>query len=195
VSSNPFEEPRADLEVRSPASADAESIRQQYLRTETNLKSIATVYIVFGSMGTLVLLVLVLAAIWTLVTPNSLLLGIMEWLIVMSLGAVYPVGLLAGLALRRFRRWGRYTAVALACLGLLGFPIGTIVSVLFLYLLLNQKANFVFSDEYQAIIRQTPHLESRTSWVAWAAIATVFLWWIAVGVVVDFAYGSSGRNM
>jgi hypothetical protein len=52
-------------------------------------------------------------------------------------------------------------------LGLIGFPIGTLISVYFLYLLLSQKGAYVFSPEYAQVIAATPHIQYKTSIVVW----------------------------
>jgi hypothetical protein len=76
------------------------------------------------------------------------------------------LGILQGataMGIRKLQNWARYVAVVFSVIGLLGFPIGTIISAYFLYLLLSQKGTMVFSDEYKEIIAATPHLKYKTS--------------------------------
>ncbi len=85
-----------------------------------------------------------------------------------------------GTGLRRLRSWARIPTGILSGLGLLGFPIGTIVNGYILWLIFSQKGKTVFSDEYQAVIAQTPHIKYRTSVLVWILLGLVLLI-IAVG--------------
>lgn len=69
----------------------------------------------------------------------------------------------------------------LTVLGLLGIPIGTLISLSILYLLLSEKGRMVFSPEYKAVIAATPHVRYRTSLVNWVLLF-VFLA-VLVGLV------------
>ena len=70
----------------------------------------------------------------------------------------------------------------LSGIGLLGFPLGTIINGYILYLVFSQKGTTVFSDEYHAVIAQTPHIKYRTSIVVWILVGLVLLL-IAIGIV------------
>ena len=72
-----------------------------------------------------------------------------------------------GLGLRKLKSWARISGIVLSCLGLLGFPIGTLISVYILYLLVSKKGQFVFTDEYQQVMAATPHIKYKTSVVVW----------------------------
>jgi hypothetical protein len=181
VSHNPFAAPEADLEVRKgPELTEAERIRKEHLRAETNIKSIGSLYSACGLLGTFgAMVAVVMAGVDWVKGFKS------EQLVVLLLVVLYPCILIAGISLRRFRTWARRVAVGFSALGLLAIPVGTIISVLFLYALLNSKANTVFTPQYQEIIRQTPHIQYRTSPVAWAALGVLVLLF-ALGVVAAF---------
>jgi hypothetical protein len=66
----------------------------------------------------------------------------------------------------------------LSALGLLGFPIGTLVNAYILYLYLSKKGRTIFAPEYKDVIAATPHVKYRTSIVVWVFLALV------VGLVV-----------
>ncbi len=85
--------------------------------------------------------------------------------------------------LRKLRSWARVPAIILSCIGLIGFPIGTLISAYILYLLVSKKGSMVFSSQYQDIIRQTPHIKYRTSKVVWFFLI-LLLGLIGLGVVV-----------
>src|SRR4030095_8127226 len=87
-----------------------------------------------------------------------------------------------GTGLRRLRRWARIPTGILSGIGLLGFPIGTIINGYILYLIFSQKGKVVFSDEYRAVIEQTPHIKYRTSIVVWIVLGLLLLL-IAAGII------------
>ena len=68
-----------------------------------------------------------------------------------------------GYGLRRLLPWARIGGIVLSVIGLLGIPIGTIISAYVLYLLVSNKGEIVFSDRYKHVISQTPHIQYRTS--------------------------------
>jgi type IV pilus assembly protein PilA len=69
--------------------------------------------------------------------------------IMMVAGGIYAVigalYLAAGVGMLQLRNWGRLLQIGLACLGLLGVPCGTIISVLILIYLLKPGAKVLFS--------------------------------------------------
>ena len=73
-------------------------------------------------------------------------------------------------------------AIVLSAIGLLGFPIGTLISAYFLYLLVSEKGKVVFSDEYKEVIRKTPHIRYKTSIVVWIFLGLLLLL-IGLGLV------------
>jgi hypothetical protein len=52
----------------------------------------------------------------------------------------------------------RLPAAAIQAIGLIGFPVGTLISVGWLYLLLSEKGRRVLSTEYQGVVARTPHI-------------------------------------
>jgi hypothetical protein len=179
MSGNPFAEPKADLDYRVvPEVSDAERIRREHLRAETNIKSIGMLYLIGGGLGTIGGVIGLVAGAVELIRNRSSF-GAMEGALIAMLVLIYPAIFAAGIGLRRFQTWARWVAVALSAIGLLGIPFGTLFGILFLYWLLNSKATTVFTPEYQEIIRQTPHIQYKTSPVAWAALGLIVLLVIA----------------
>ena len=87
-----------------------------------------------------------------------------------------------GIAIRRLRKWSRVVATIFACIGLLGFPVGTLISAYILYLLLSAQGTMVFSSEYQQIIAETPHVKYQSSKaVKWILIIMVFIFLAILG--------------
>ena len=74
------------------------------------------------------------------------------------------VGLIfVGRGFRRLKRWVRIPATILSGLGLLGFPLGTLINGYILYLVWSQKGKMVLSSEYQGVIAATPEVKYKTS--------------------------------
>ena len=67
--------------------------------------------------------------------------------------------------------WGRIIGAVLSGIGLLGFPIGTILNGYFLYLLLGEKGSTVFSERYKRVIADTPHVK----YIPWASIVLLVI--------------------
>ena len=98
------------------------------------------------------------------------------------LGALGALELWLWSGLRKLRRNVRVPAMILAGFGLLGFPVGTIISAYILYLLGSQKGVQVFSDEYAQVIAATPHIKYKLS-----IVTKVFLVILVVLLAVVFA--------
>jgi hypothetical protein len=64
----------------------------------------------------------------------------------------------------------RTPGTILACFGLLGVPLGTVISAYVLYLINSRKGKIVFSDEYKAVVAETPDIAYRISKVVWYLI-------------------------
>ena len=71
----------------------------------------------------------------------------------------------------------------LSGIGLLGFPIGTIINGYILYLVLSEKGKMVFSPGYQDIIQQTPHIKYKTS-ILVSIVVALFIAIVVVGLIV-----------
>jgi hypothetical protein len=76
--------------------------------------------------------------------------------------------------LRRLKPGARTPAIVMSGLGLLAFPLGTLINGYILWLLLSRKGSFILSPAYGPIVEATPHIKYRTSvWV-----------WILLGLIV-----------
>ncbi|MCB9654223.1 MAG: hypothetical protein H6729_08870 [Deltaproteobacteria bacterium] len=171
VEDNPFRGPSAPLDVPAPTGgagriADAERIRKEHLTAETNIRSIGTLHIVGAILGSLGMVAVAIPAFMgkeELPAPLSIAV-VATWC---AIGLVYAAHMASGIGLRKLRRWARIPSVVLSALGLLAFPVGTLIGGIFLYVLLNKKAARIFAPDYEAIVRQTPHIRYRTSVVTW----------------------------
>jgi hypothetical protein len=160
------------------ANSAAEAMRNEYLKHEASVKSIGVLYYL-GGAG------LMLAGIVTLFASGTDFSGIGGIIISALLFLVGAGQLWVGTGLRRLRSWARVPTGILSGLGLIGFPFGTIINAYILYLIFSKKGKTVFSDEYQAVIEQTPNIKYRTSIVVWVLLGLVLVL-IAFGVVAAF---------
>ncbi|MFK7822155.1 MAG: hypothetical protein AB8G99_25895 [Planctomycetaceae bacterium] len=134
-----------------PANADVseyERLRRQYLNHEASVKSIGTLYLLGGLFGVLFCIGLV---VWAAAGRG---IGISEVLIGGVLLLISVGQITVALGLRNLAPWARIVAAVFAAIGLLGIPIGTLISIYFLYLLLSKKGEMVFSAHYKEVMVQ-----------------------------------------
>lgn len=157
----------------------AEEVRKRFLNHEASVRSIGTLYLLGVAF-------LVFAAVVTIISlilrptngPNgdgetaSIIAPMISVVFVLAIaGLQYWVGT----GLRALRPPARTVAIIFSAIGLLGFPIGTLISAYFLYLLLSKKGEFVFSPEYAQVRAATPHIKYKTSIIVVIAVALLFL--------------------
>ncbi|MCA9034962.1 MAG: hypothetical protein KDA91_07530 [Planctomycetaceae bacterium] len=182
LESNPFDNPYAAPQVLSVAtegSTDAERLRLEHLSHEASVKSIGLLYGIGALLG------IPFAAV-------GILTGIAMSRLISSDLAITAFGLCIFVAfgflaygLQRLRPWARIPTAILSGIGLLSFPIGTLINGYILYLVLSAKGRMVFSQQYREVIQQTPHIQYRTSRVL-LFVLFVFIAIIALGVVSAF---------
>ncbi len=169
---NPYAAPDAVVDDVSDAlNLDAEKIRQEHLKHEASLQGVGSLYAIGGVFMILGGLLGGGGALFAGGVPSD-----MRWM-----GALFLVYVAFGVAfftlgrgLRKLRPWARIPTILLGCLGLLGFPIGTIINGYILWLALSKKGRYILSPEYSAIVAATPHIKYKTPlWV-----------WIIVGLIV-----------
>jgi hypothetical protein len=150
----------------SSASTEAEQVREFHLSHEASVKSIAVLYILGSFFGVLASIGWIVAGL----TPARGSAGEMAP-ILLTLGVVGIVLSIAqfvvAFGIRKLAPWSRISCVLLSAIGLLGFPIGTLISGYIIYLMLCAKGKMVFSPEYKQVIEQTPHMKYKTSIVVW----------------------------
>lgn len=121
---------------------------------DTHVKIIAIIYIVFGALGLLagLLLMVVFGGAASIVSvagqgdadiavPIIAIVGFfLTWfLILTSLPSV-----VAGVGLLKYANWARILVIVLSVLGLINFPIGTLIGVYALWAMLNEETNQLF---------------------------------------------------
>jgi hypothetical protein len=136
------------------AKTNFEARRREHIQHEASVQSIGTIYYLvaglYGMGG--------LAIAGTALAKEPLIAAMIA-----GLALVFAVLVAAlGRGVRKLLRVSRTVATVLAAIGLLGFPVGTLVNGYILYLLHSKKGNVVFSDEYKTIIAATPQIVYRT---------------------------------
>jgi Trk-type K+ transport system membrane component len=179
---NPYA-PTSEVAVGpAPVASDVEAYRRRYLNHEASVKSIGTLYML-GAIFMVPIGCIVLASAVFTANPNA---DPTAAAVIGVAGCFYiGLGLLQGfvaVGLRRLQNWARIVAAVLSVIGLLGFPIGTLISAYFLYLLLSEKGRIVCSDEYKQVIAQTPHIVYKTSIIVWILLI-LLLALIGFGIV------------
>ena len=160
----------------------AEAMRKEHLKHEASVKSIGFLYYLGG-------VALLLIGIGTVIGIGAggggrgepvVAILMSAFLLVLGAGQLW-----VGTGLRRLRKWARIPTGILSGIGLLAFPLGTIINAYILYLIFSEKGKTVFSVEYQAVIEQTPHIKYHTSIVIWILLGLVVAL-IAFGLIAAF---------
>jgi hypothetical protein len=175
---NPYAAPISGVGYPSGTTSDAERIRKDHIRHEASIKSIGTLYLLGAFILIAVACFLYVAMIGTSIADRSSV-ALSAFLLGAGLATIYlGLGLLQGMTafgLFKLKPWARIVAIVLNVIGLIGFPIGTLISAYFLYLLLSRKGVYIFSEEYQAIVAQTPHVKYKTSKIVWFFLIILIL--------------------
>jgi hypothetical protein len=183
MESNPYAPPQVTI-LSAPRSEieEAEAIRQEHIKVEATVKSVGTLYY----LGAFLVLGLSVA-LPILVTPED---DRAETIGPIALTAFFLTGiahLVLAYGLRRLRSWARWPTVVLSFIGLLGFPLGTLISALILANLLGKKAAMVFSPEYKDIIAATPHVKYKTSIIVKVFLVLLLLALIGIIAAVSLS--------
>jgi hypothetical protein len=177
--------------LTSPA---AEETRKTYLAHEASVKSIGLLYFLGGAalaLGGIGFAVMAFARAQPLAaaTPHTgagpVWVGLTFGLLFMVLAAAE---IWVGAGIRRLRPWARIPCGILSGLGLLAFPIGTIINAYILYLVFSKKGAVVFSPGYRAVIQQTPHIKYKTSVVVWVFLGLLVLLFLLIGLGTAFKH-------
>jgi len=160
--------PYASAPVTEAATESPDTVRRRYIGHEASVKSVGTLFII----GAILLLIMgVAGTVMAFGTPPQgttqqahMMSSLMTALFFFAFG-VFQFAVALGL--RNLAPWAKTAATILACIGLLGIPIGTLINAYFLYILLSYKGKMVFSPYYKEIIERTPHVKYKTSIVVW----------------------------
>ena len=179
---NPYQAPVTFDDPLSTASqgGDAESIRRAHIKHEAQVKSIGSLYWIGAAF--------ILIGLFFLPVSNM---KRDDWTGLAVLAGLLVFQIVVGAGLRRLKPWARVASIILSALGLLAFPIGTIINLIILIILGSKKNRVVFSQDYQAIIAATPHVKYKTSKIVWIALGIFVL--IVLAIAVALFIGVSNR--
>lgn len=161
---NPFAAPETMSWSVETDPRPAAAIRRAFLNHEASVQSVGLLYLLGCGLCTAFGFFVGLMALGD---ESPSVPQVVSSVILVGLGFLQGM---IGSGLRRLKRWTRIPAMSLSLIGLLVFPIGTIINGYILYLILSSKGTMVFSDEYQEIIRQTPEVKYRTSVIVWRVL-------------------------
>lgn len=171
ASQNPYAPTEFTTNLPMGSASDVET-RNKYLSHEASIQGIGALYLLGAFFLVIIGAGLLVAGVVAIATGGADAIGLI-------LGLVYvPLGILqfwVGKGLRTLNPKVRTAAIVLSAIGLLGFPIGTLISAYFLYLLASKKGVFVFSEEYARVRAATPEIKYRTSWIVWGFLIALIL--------------------
>ncbi len=128
-----------------------EQLRKKYIQHEASVKSIGGLYLIGAFFC-------VIAGLMSVFSGDGA--ELITSLMILVFAFLY--GWL-GISVRKLKPGSKIPVGILSGIGLLGFPIGTIINAYILYLVFSAKGKMVFSDEYQEAIAATPHVKHKTS--------------------------------
>lgn len=178
MSENPYEAPQPEDSASPPDHivGSSEEIRSMHLKHEAAVRSIGLFYYVCGGIVMILPIAIIAEDIARGLTSN-------DWGAVAFLCGIALLPIAAATGLRRLMPWGRRTGIVLGAIGLLVFPLGTIVGAYIIYLLMRSKNTSIFSREYREIVAMTPQMKPKTSLFIWLLFAIVFILLTCIGVL------------
>ncbi|MBX3420937.1 MAG: hypothetical protein KF752_05195 [Pirellulaceae bacterium] len=199
MANNPQEfNPYAPTAMVSGVTADfgiagVDGIRREHLSHEASVKSIGVLYLLGSIAGVVMAGFYMLAGLGLIVDPGSdgsdAIGAIFVAVLGLFVGGLSVLQFFVGLGLRRLVPWTRIGGIVISAIGLLGFPIGTLISAYFLYLLASRKGVYIFTPKYAQVIASTPHIRYKTSIIVWILLGLLIL--AVVGLVGVAVLGSA----
>jgi hypothetical protein len=167
---NPYAAPKANIE-HVEIGGEAETIRKEHMSTEASIKAVGTLYLLVGFLALLAFGGALIAMAISRGVGSSI--GFLPSAAAMAcIGALYGA---TGFSLRKLKPWARIVATIVSVIGLIGFPIGTLISGYILYLLWSKKGRTVFTPGYQDVITATPYIKYKTSLLVWIILGILIL--------------------
>lgn len=180
---NPYRAPTT-VDAPPPLEVDGEAaaIRREHLKHEASIQGIGSLYV----LGGICLCLIGLISFGTMASlpvngqagGNGFAFGLVIMILMLGIGALQ---FSTGLGMRKVRPWVKIPATILAALGLLSFPVGTLINLYVLYLLHSKKGQVVLAESYQNIIAQTPEIKYKTSMIV-KVLAVILFAFIAFAI-------------
>jgi len=169
-------------EVLSPG---AEKLRKEYLKHEASVKSIGILYY----LGGILFACMAMVGFFISRDPEA---GLPHLITAFFFTVLAFALFWAGTGIRNLRPWSRIPVTILSGIGLIGFPVGTLINAYILYIVVGKKGQVVFSDEYRQAIAATPHIKYKTSVVIWIFLGLLIALF-AVGIIVVLFFRPDGN--
>lgn len=138
---------------------DPVSVRKTHLTHEASIKSIGLLYY-------LAAVIMPVAAISEILRPAGEDKGL-PWYVLVLLLVMALVYAVVGRWFRTLNPKARIPGAIISVLGLLAFPVGTLINGYILYLIFAKKSKVVFAEDYRAVIAATPEIKYKTSVLVW----------------------------
>jgi len=176
---NPYTPPTAELAVDNDETQRREAIRREHLNHEASVKSVGMLYYLSAVVMFFVAVSILVAGI-----EQNQALEVVFAIVYLVLAFLFaPIGR----GLRKLRSWVKIPVTILSAIGLIGFPVGTIINGYIIYLVWSKKGGMVFSTPYHEIVEQTPHIKYRTSIVVWLLLALILIGILAAILIPAFS--------
>jgi hypothetical protein len=170
---NPYQAPAVSVFDFDALATENERIRSEHIGHERQLRAVGWLFLFGGALGLLGGIVLFAG-----LSRAQFVAG--EGMMLAALFVVTSIGaLVVGRGCRKLAPWVRIPGTALAAIGLLGVPVGTIISLAILWLIWSARGKRVLSPDYATIIATTPHVRHRITlidWIAWGLLAVALTW-------------------
>lgn len=163
-------------------SGDPVAIRNHYLKHEASLRSVAWLYFFSGGLMLLVGVIAFVVSVIGIAQGDAA--GFAGLIVGLFYTGVGVGTLFVARGIRALKNWARITLTVFGFIGLLGIPIGTLISAYILYLCLSEKGKFVCSPQYHQVVAATPHIKYKT-WIVLKIVAGILF--TLVGLAVLFA--------
>lgn len=170
---NPYAPPQTPLDAKTP-DTEEEKVRKEYLYHEASIHSIGYIYCIAGFITIIVGVCLVLKQF----------MRFDPYILCWGLGSIV-IGnfqIFVGIGVVRLQQWSRLPAGTYGVLYLflllivdprLSLIAGGAFTAYVIAIIFGEKGQMVFSEYYQQIIRETPHIKYRTSPIAWIMLFLV----------------------
>lgn len=166
------------------APVDAEAIRRAHLSHEASLRAVGALYLLGSGLLTFAAVASLITLVGETPAPETEDVSLVVAVLFLLLAALQ---FQVGRWLRALNPKGKTPATVLAIIGLLGFPIGTLINAYILYLLNSKKGVVVFSPEYAAVRAATPHIKYKTSIIVWIFLGLLLALLAAALIIPAFA--------
>jgi len=161
--------------------------RAIYFPLESKLRSAGAIFFFPSIFGLLAAVSVILNGVYLANQPNQSTASHATLLIGLGIGLACIACYLFVICerLRCLSPKARKPAIVIFAIGLLGFPLGTLASIYLLSLLLGERGQFVFSEQYKTLQSQTPELKYRQTGLDWfKAIMISFCYFGGLGSLI-----------